>query len=86
MVEPLILNLRDHSKFSSRNMILLLSACRCCGGIVMDNTQMRRDQMEENADHELKDLQRLMVNSLSLSVCLSICLSVLSCLSVSLSP
>ncbi|XP_053380213.1 axonemal dynein light chain domain-containing protein 1-like [Mercenaria mercenaria] len=31
----------------------------CCNGIVMDNTQRRRDQMEENADHELKDLQRL---------------------------
>ena len=80
MVEPLILNLSDHSKFSSRNMILLLSACRCCGGIVMDNTQMRRDQMEENADHELKDLQRLMVNSMSRSVCL-----VLSCLVLSFS-
>ncbi|KAL4218861.1 Axonemal dynein light chain domain-containing protein 1 [Mactra antiquata] len=32
---------------------------QCCNGIVMDNTQRRRDQMEENADHELKDLQRL---------------------------
>ncbi|XP_033732804.1 axonemal dynein light chain domain-containing protein 1-like isoform X2 [Pecten maximus] len=31
----------------------------CCSGIVMDNTQVRRDNMEENADHELKDLQRL---------------------------
>lgn len=34
---------------------------RCCGGIVMDNTQRRRDLMEDNADHELKDLQRLLV-------------------------
>lgn len=31
----------------------------CCSGIVMDNTQVRRDNMEDNADHELKDLQRL---------------------------
>ncbi|XP_052221948.1 axonemal dynein light chain domain-containing protein 1-like isoform X3 [Dreissena polymorpha] len=31
----------------------------CCNGIVMENTQRRRDQMEENADHELKDLKRL---------------------------
>ena len=39
-----------------------MSVCfRCCSGIVMDNTQARRDQMEENADHELKDLQRVRV-------------------------
>ncbi|XP_021363514.1 axonemal dynein light chain domain-containing protein 1-like isoform X7 [Mizuhopecten yessoensis] len=31
----------------------------CCSGIVMDNTQVRRDNREDNADHELKDLQRL---------------------------
>ncbi|KAK3088891.1 hypothetical protein FSP39_025040 [Pinctada imbricata] len=31
----------------------------CCSGIVMDNTQARRDNMEENSDHELRDLQRL---------------------------
>lgn len=31
----------------------------CCDGIVMENTQKRQDNMEENADHELKDLQRL---------------------------
>ncbi|XP_060065790.1 axonemal dynein light chain domain-containing protein 1-like [Ylistrum balloti] len=31
----------------------------CCSGIVMDNTQVRRDNMEDNADHELKDLHRL---------------------------
>ncbi|XP_061169866.1 axonemal dynein light chain domain-containing protein 1-like isoform X2 [Saccostrea echinata] len=32
---------------------------RCCSGVVMDNTQARRDNMEDNAEHELKDLQRL---------------------------
>ena len=32
----------------------------------MDNTQLRRDLMEENADHELKDLQRLRVNTIYL--------------------
>ncbi|XP_056012057.1 axonemal dynein light chain domain-containing protein 1-like isoform X3 [Ostrea edulis] len=31
----------------------------CCNGVVMDNTQARRDNMEDNADHELRDLQRL---------------------------
>lgn len=31
----------------------------CCNGIVMDNTQQRRDNMDDNADHELKDLHRL---------------------------
>lgn len=31
----------------------------CCSGVVMDNTQARRDNMEENAEHELRDLQRL---------------------------
>ncbi|KAL3870210.1 hypothetical protein ACJMK2_038289, partial [Sinanodonta woodiana] len=32
----------------------------CCGGIVLENTQERRDKMEEDAEHELKDLQRLL--------------------------
>lgn len=32
---------------------------QCCSGIVMENTQARRDQMEEDADHELRDLQKL---------------------------
>ena len=50
-------------------LIFPVSVCRCCAGIVMDNTQQRRDQMEENADHELRDLQRLMVN-----FCPSVCL------------
>lgn len=31
----------------------------CCSGVVMDNTQARRDNMEDNAEHELRDLQRL---------------------------
>ncbi|XP_076455039.1 axonemal dynein light chain domain-containing protein 1-like isoform X2 [Babylonia areolata] len=31
----------------------------CCDGIVMDNTQKRQDLNEENADHEIRDLQRL---------------------------
>ncbi|XP_012942468.1 axonemal dynein light chain domain-containing protein 1 isoform X2 [Aplysia californica] len=31
----------------------------CCNGIVMENTQARQDNNEDNADHELKDLQRL---------------------------
>lgn len=34
---------------------------RCCNRIVIENTQMRQDKMEENADYELKDLQRLKV-------------------------
>lgn len=28
----------------------------------MDNTQARRDNMEDNAEHELRDLQRLKVD------------------------
>ncbi|XP_052789465.1 axonemal dynein light chain domain-containing protein 1-like isoform X3 [Mya arenaria] len=36
-----------------------LKVVQCCNGIVMENTQQRRDEMEENADHELKDLNRL---------------------------
>ncbi|KAK3723089.1 hypothetical protein RRG08_037283 [Elysia crispata] len=31
----------------------------CCNGIVMENTQVRQDNNEENADHELKDLAKL---------------------------
>nr|KAG5700478.1 hypothetical protein BaRGS_013965 [Batillaria attramentaria] len=31
----------------------------CCSGIVMENTQQRQDNMEENADHELRDLRNL---------------------------
>ena len=30
----------------------------------MDNTQARRDNMEDNADHELRDLHRLRVGYL----------------------
>ncbi|PVD21951.1 hypothetical protein C0Q70_17754 [Pomacea canaliculata] len=35
------------------------SIIMCCNRIVIENTQMRQDKMEENADYELKDLQRL---------------------------
>jgi hypothetical protein len=31
----------------------------------MDNTQARRDNMEDNADHELRDLQRLRVGPIT---------------------
>ncbi|XP_055896858.1 axonemal dynein light chain domain-containing protein 1-like isoform X1 [Biomphalaria glabrata] len=31
----------------------------CCHSIVMENTQKRKELKEDNADHELKDLQRL---------------------------
>uniref|UniRef100_A0A8W8KU92 Uncharacterized protein n=1 Tax=Magallana gigas TaxID=29159 RepID=A0A8W8KU92_MAGGI len=37
----------------------VLESDSCCSGVVMDNTQARRDNMEDNAEHELRDLQRL---------------------------
>ena len=33
----------------------------CCNGIVVENTRRRQTNMEDNADHELKDLKRLRV-------------------------
>ena len=37
---------------------------RCCNGIVMNEMQKRLENHEENADHEYRDLQKLMVSTL----------------------
>ena len=34
---------------------------RCCTGIVMENTEQRRNNNEDNPEHELKDMNGLRV-------------------------
>ena len=48
-VKVLIEQLEDFSRY----------VALCCSGIVMDNTEQRRDNNEDNPEHELKDLNGL---------------------------